>query len=147
MTNCRSRSVGFFRSQLIWIYTVCKGRAYPGLAGPGLTRSLPLCFFSISGPGNQNNNRQGRLGSENGGNNRQYSRNNSNDSTASTSATNGTRYNGRNFINQNKKDLGSNQNKRELGPVREGKSCPQYYVSSTSLGQSVWENNATVELP
>ena len=24
--QCRSRSVGFFRSQLIWIYTVCKGR-------------------------------------------------------------------------------------------------------------------------
>ena len=26
----------FFRSQLIWIYTVCKGRAYPGSAGQGL---------------------------------------------------------------------------------------------------------------
>ena len=26
--QCRSRSVGFFRSQLIWIYTVCKGRVY-----------------------------------------------------------------------------------------------------------------------
>ena len=24
--QCRSRSVGFWRSQLIWIYTVCKGR-------------------------------------------------------------------------------------------------------------------------
>ena len=24
--QCRSRSVGFFRSQLIWIYTVCKAR-------------------------------------------------------------------------------------------------------------------------
>ena len=24
--QCRSRSVGFFRSPLIWIYTVCKGR-------------------------------------------------------------------------------------------------------------------------
>ena len=32
----RSRSVGFFRSQLIWIYTVCKGRTYPGSAGQGL---------------------------------------------------------------------------------------------------------------
>ena len=31
--QCRSRSVGFFRSQLIWIYIVCKGRAYPGSAG------------------------------------------------------------------------------------------------------------------
>ena len=34
--QCRSRSVGFFRSQLIWIYTVCKGRVYPGSAGQGL---------------------------------------------------------------------------------------------------------------
>ena len=34
--QCRSRSVGFFRSQLIWIYTVCEGRTYPGSAGPGL---------------------------------------------------------------------------------------------------------------
>ena len=31
--QCRSRSVCFFRSQLIWIYTVCKGRVYPGSAG------------------------------------------------------------------------------------------------------------------
>ena len=28
--------VGFFRSQLIWIYTVCKGKAYPGSSGQGL---------------------------------------------------------------------------------------------------------------
>ena len=35
--QCRSRSVGFFRSQLIWIYTVCKGRVYPGSAGQGLS--------------------------------------------------------------------------------------------------------------
>ena len=34
--QCRSRSVGFFRSQLIWIYTVCKDRIYPGSAGQGL---------------------------------------------------------------------------------------------------------------
>ena len=34
--QCRSRSVCFFRSQLIWIYTVCKGRVYPGSAGQGL---------------------------------------------------------------------------------------------------------------
>ena len=33
--QCRSRSVGFFRSQLIWTYTVCKGRIYPGSAGQG----------------------------------------------------------------------------------------------------------------
>ena len=34
--QCRSSSIGFWRSQLIWIYTVCKGRTYPGSAGPGL---------------------------------------------------------------------------------------------------------------
>ena len=34
--QCRSRSVGFFRNQLIWIYTVCKDRVYPGSAGLGL---------------------------------------------------------------------------------------------------------------
>ena len=34
--QCRSRSVGFFRSQLIWIYTICKGRTYLGSAGQGL---------------------------------------------------------------------------------------------------------------
>ena len=35
--QCKFRSVGFFRSQLIWIYTVCKGRVYPGSAGQGLS--------------------------------------------------------------------------------------------------------------
>ena len=34
--QCRSRSVGFWRSQLIWIYTVCKGRVCSGSAGQGL---------------------------------------------------------------------------------------------------------------
>ena len=34
--QCRSGSVGFWRSQLIWIYIVWIGRAYPGLARPGL---------------------------------------------------------------------------------------------------------------
>ena len=34
--QCRSRSVGFWRSQLIWIYTVYKDRVYPGSAGLGL---------------------------------------------------------------------------------------------------------------
>ena len=38
--QCRSRSVGFFRSQLIWIYTVCKGRPDPGSAGQGLMVNL-----------------------------------------------------------------------------------------------------------
>ena len=31
-----------FRSQMIWIYTVCKGRAYPGLAGLGLMTRIPM---------------------------------------------------------------------------------------------------------
>ena len=35
--QCRCRSVGFFRSLLIWIYTVCEGRAYHCSAGQGLT--------------------------------------------------------------------------------------------------------------
>ena len=30
------RSVGFFRNQLIWIYTVCKGRVDAGSAGQAL---------------------------------------------------------------------------------------------------------------
>ena len=39
--QCRSRSVGFFfRHQLMWIYTVCKGRAYLGSAGQGLRHIL-----------------------------------------------------------------------------------------------------------
>ena len=38
--QCRSRSVGFSRSQLIWIYTVYKGRVYPGSAGQGLRIGL-----------------------------------------------------------------------------------------------------------
>ena len=48
--QCRSRSDGFFRSQLIWIYTVCKGRTYPGSAGQGLKvlRVDLGCPFSIS---------------------------------------------------------------------------------------------------
>ena len=33
--QCRSRSVGFFRSLPIWIYTVCKCRAYAGSARSG----------------------------------------------------------------------------------------------------------------
>ena len=50
--QCRSRSVGFFfRSQLIWICTVCKGRVYPGSAGQGLRSShfysCPLCFLFL----------------------------------------------------------------------------------------------------
>ena len=43
--QCRSRSVGFFRSQLIWIYTVCKGRAYPGSTGLGLMMHLDFLPF------------------------------------------------------------------------------------------------------
>ena len=36
MTNSADPD-GFFRSQLIWIYTVCKSKAYLGSAGPELT--------------------------------------------------------------------------------------------------------------
>ena len=32
----------FFRSQLIWISTVCNGRVYPGSAGQGLIKMLLL---------------------------------------------------------------------------------------------------------
>ena len=38
--KCRSRSFGFWRNLLIWIYTVCKGRAYSGSVGPELE-----CWF------------------------------------------------------------------------------------------------------
>ena len=39
--QCRSRSVGLFRNQLSWIYTVCKDRVYPGSAGLELTLKEP----------------------------------------------------------------------------------------------------------
>ena len=46
--QCRCRSVGFFRSQLIWIYTVCKCRVYLGSAGQGLRVILfRLCLPSL----------------------------------------------------------------------------------------------------
>ena len=54
--QCRSRSVGFFRSQLIWIYTVCKGRAYLALAGLGLKCSPPL-FKGLHIPSNRHGER------------------------------------------------------------------------------------------
>ena len=40
------QTVQIQRSQLIWIYTVCKGRAYPGSAGQGL--SVKLEQYSLS---------------------------------------------------------------------------------------------------
>ena len=43
--QCRSRSVGFSRSQLIWIYTVCKCRTYPGSAGQGLRENIIQTYF------------------------------------------------------------------------------------------------------
>ena len=39
--------LNFFRSQLIWIYTVCKGRLYPGSAGQGLNENK-LFWLTIS---------------------------------------------------------------------------------------------------
>ena len=46
--QCRSRSVGFFRIQLIWIYIVCKGRTYLGSAGQGLIYQLYQQFVTIT---------------------------------------------------------------------------------------------------
>ena len=46
--TCRSRSVGFWRSHLIWSYTVCKDRAYSGPAGSGLRPSLFMDQFYFS---------------------------------------------------------------------------------------------------
>ena len=45
--QCRSRSVGFFRSQLIWIYTVYKDRVCPSSAGQGLTNIRSDCSLSL----------------------------------------------------------------------------------------------------
>ena len=45
--QCRSRSVGFFRSQLIWIYTVFKGWIYPGSARQGLRVNSPIHLIHI----------------------------------------------------------------------------------------------------
>ena len=42
--QCRYRSVGFFRSQLIRIYTVSKDRVYLGSAGLGLIKLIDLQF-------------------------------------------------------------------------------------------------------
>ena len=38
----RSKSIGFFRSQLIWIYTVCKGRIYPGSGRQVLKQEMSI---------------------------------------------------------------------------------------------------------
>ena len=43
--QCRSRSVGFWRSQLIWIYTVCKGRVNPCSAVHGLMMVLHISLL------------------------------------------------------------------------------------------------------
>ena len=45
--QCRSRSVGLFKIQLIWICTVCKGRAYLGSAGLGLS-GLKVYLFGAA---------------------------------------------------------------------------------------------------
>ena len=49
MVNSADPDVGFFRSQLIWIYTVCKCRVYPGSAGLGLKVDnwAQLIFFYL----------------------------------------------------------------------------------------------------
>ena len=45
--QCRSRSVGFFRSQLIWVYTVCKGMTYPCFSRTRVNQTV-LILFSFS---------------------------------------------------------------------------------------------------
>ena len=44
--QCRSRSVGFFRSQLIWIYTVCKGRVYADSVEQGLNLTFTTLWMN-----------------------------------------------------------------------------------------------------
>ena len=44
--QCRFRSVGFSRSHLNWIYTVCKDRVYPGSAGHGLTVEESVMYIT-----------------------------------------------------------------------------------------------------
>ena len=54
--QCRPRSVGIFRSQQIWIYTVCKGRVYLGSAGTLSANSADdklMIFFLIFFPRKQ----------------------------------------------------------------------------------------------
>ena len=46
-SHTRWQTVQIFRSQLIWIYTVCKGRVYPGSAEQGLKyRSMDCRAFA-----------------------------------------------------------------------------------------------------
>ena len=44
MTNSADPDQLALRSQLIWIYTVCKGRVYPGSAGQGLDENNLHCY-------------------------------------------------------------------------------------------------------
>ena len=44
--KCISRSVSFFRSRMIWIYTVCKRWVYLGSAGQGLKSRRMADFHS-----------------------------------------------------------------------------------------------------
>ena len=53
--QCRCRSVGFFRNQLIWIYTVCKGRVYPGSAWQGFRVNMEIIFLILPKALNQTN--------------------------------------------------------------------------------------------
>ena len=58
MTNITDTNQLASLQQLIWIYTVYKGRAYPGTAEPGLfkiaqgKRGVSTCFFFFIFPGN-----------------------------------------------------------------------------------------------
>ena len=47
MANSADPDQLLLRSQLIWIYTVCKDRVYKGSAGLGLTLSLAYDWLSL----------------------------------------------------------------------------------------------------
>ena len=44
MTNSADPDQLASRNRLIWIYTVCKDKAYPGSAGPGLLDVKTICM-------------------------------------------------------------------------------------------------------
>ena len=46
-SHTEQQTVQIYRTQLIWIYTVCKGRAYPGSAGLGLILFYSIIYYYI----------------------------------------------------------------------------------------------------
>ena len=51
--QCRSRSVGFIRSQLIWIYIICKDRTNLYSAGQGIIKFSFVARLNYAHPGKQ----------------------------------------------------------------------------------------------